>query len=418
MRIQSILLFIYHYRLNTMKPLLSILLLAPLVTTSHAKVVGPLCQWVNDPSKSLSIHWIETSQPSVESKGNFTLKYRRAKNDPWQDTRVISRSFSDTRDHVYSVELSNLIPDRRYFFQIIKSGIVIGSWHFKTAPLEVKQGVTFVTGGDMFHTRELLDPMNMRAGTEDPLFALLGGDLAYANGIDKQKWIEWVDSWNKYARSTAGDLIPMIAVIGNHEVRGASYRPSNAPPPSEAPFFYSLFHGLNDRSNHVVKFEDYLTIITLDSGHTQNVSEQVDWLDKTLKEASPKAATFVCYHRPAYGTGVKENAVDIQRLWSPLFEKYSVLAAFENDHHVYKRTHPLTKGKRDDRKGVVYLGDGAWGTRTRQIAPDWKLQRPYLAHAEATNHLIKVTVTSNQISYEAIKADGTTIDSYKKERSD
>jgi hypothetical protein len=166
-----------------------------------------------------------------------------------------------------------------------------------------------------------------------------------------------------------------------------------------------------------VKFEDYLTIITLDSGHTQNVSDQVDWLDKTLKEASPKAATFVCYHRPAYGTGVKENAIDIQRLWSPLFEKYSVLAAFENDHHVYKRTHPLTKGKKDDRNGVVYLGDGAWGTRTRQISPSWKQQRPHLAHAEATNHLIKVTVTAKQISYEAIKANGTAIDTYQQKRS-
>ena len=71
----------------------------------------------------------------------------------------------------------------------------------------------------MFHTRDLLDPMNMRAWTEDPLFALLGGDLAYANGIDKQKLIELVDSWSKYARSTSGDLIPMIVVIGNHEVR-------------------------------------------------------------------------------------------------------------------------------------------------------------------------------------------------------
>ena len=175
-----------------MKPLLSILLLFPLVTTSHAKVVGPLCQWVNAPSKSLSIHWIETSQPSVESKGNFTLKYRRAENDPWQDTRVISRNFSDTRDHVYSVDLSNLIPDRRYFFQIIRSGIAIGSWHFKTAPLKIKQGVTFVTGGDMFHTRNLLDPMNMRAGTEDPLFALLGGDLAAALGSTWSCWAVWI----------------------------------------------------------------------------------------------------------------------------------------------------------------------------------------------------------------------------------
>lgn len=400
-----------------MKPFISILIIALSLPASFAKVVGPLCQWVHDPTKSMSVHWIETFQPSAESKGNFSLNYRKTEDEIWKNARVKSRNFSDTRDHVYSVELNNLIPDSRYLFQIIKSGVVTGSWHFKTAPLNIEKRVTFVTGGDMFHTRDLLDPMNMRAGTEDPLFALLGGDLAYANGIDKQKWIEWVDSWNKFARSTAGDLIPMIAVIGNHEVRGASYRPTNAPPPSEAPFFYSLFHGLNDRSNHVVKFENYLTIVTLDSGHTQNVADQVDWLDKTLKEASSKAATFVCYHRPAYGTGVKEDAVDIQRLWSPLFEKYSVLAAFENDHHVYKRTYPLTKGQRDDRAGVVYLGDGAWGTRTRQISPDWKQQRPHLAHAEATNHLIKVTVTANQISYEAIKANGTAIDTYQQKRS-
>jgi len=400
-----------------MKTSISILIVAQFLAASYAKVVGPLCQWVQDPTKSMSIHWIETSQPSVEISGKFSLNYRQAKSDPWQDAPVTSRKFSDTNDNVYSVDLSNLIPDTRYRFQVIESGVITGSWQFKTAPLNIAKGITFVTGGDMFHTRDLLDPMNMRAGTEDPLFALLGGDLAYANGINKQKWIEWVDSWNKYARSTAGDLIPMIAVIGNHEVRGASYRPTNAPPPSEAPFFYSLFRGLNNRSNHVLEFEDYLTIVTLDSGHTQNVADQVGWLDKALKGSTSTAATFVCYHRPAYGTGVKEDAVDIQKLWSPLFEKYSVQAAFENDHHVYKRTYPLTKGKRDDHAGVVYLGDGAWGTRTRQISPDWKKQRPHLAHAEATNHLIKVTVTASQISYEAIKANGTTIDSYQKKRS-
>ena len=107
---------------------------------------------------------------------------------------------------------------------------------------------------------------------------------------------------------------------------------------------------------------------------------------------------------------MKGDAVEIQKAWCPLFEEHGVDAVFENDHHTYKRTYPLTAGKRDDEKGVVYLGDGAWGTRTRGIGAGVKRTRPFLAHAESTNHLIKVVLGKDRIHYRAITADRRVID--------
>jgi hypothetical protein len=71
-------------------------------------------------------------------------------------------------------------------------------------------------------------------------------------------------------------------------------------------------------------------------------------------------------------------------------------------------------GKRDDQKGVVYIGDGSWGVRTRQIEPDWKEKRPFLAFAEANNHLIKVKLKKDELTFEGIKADGVIFDRYSK----
>ena len=106
---------------------------------------------------------------------------------------------------------------------------------------------------------------------------------------------------------------------------------------------------------------------------------------------------------------MKDDANDIRREWSPLFEQFKVDCVFENDHHIYKRTHPIVGGKRNDRDGVLYLGDGAWGVKIRSVPKDWK-KRTYLAEARSVNHLIKVTMTSGQFVYEAMTADGDIFD--------
>ncbi len=64
----------------------------------------------------------------------------------------------------------------------------------------------------------------------------------------------------------------------------------------------------------------------------------------------------------------------------------------------------------DPKRGILYLGDGSWGVQTRAIPPDWKTVRPYLAVAQSTNHLIRVTLTGTGIRFEGVKEDGTVFD--------
>ena len=97
----------------------------------------------------------------------------------------------------------------------------------------------------------------------------------------------------------------------------------------------------------------------------------------------------------------------MRQQWVPHFERYGVTAIFENDHHNYKRTHPIRGHKRDDKNGIVYLGDGAWGVKTRSVPKDaW-----YLAQAEPRRHLHHVTLpVKGPIKVEAVDADGKVFD--------
>lgn len=334
------------------------------------------------------------------------VKFRKRGQVEWQSQSSKRRPFGDSGAWVHSVDLEGLLPASSYEFGLDggKSG-----W-FRTAAKELPDGSTFVTGGDMFHNIELLDAMNRRAGKEDPLFALLGGDLAYANGQSASRWLQWVDSWAREAVAPGGRMIPMVVAIGNHEVRGVGYAPKDPPPPSEAPFFYSLFELPNGVSNYALDFGSSLSLVMLDSGHTQKVASQTEWLRKTLEARRGAKRTYVCYHRPAWGTGVKADAVDIQQEWGPLFESFGVDAVFENDHHVYKRTKPLLAGKVDEKNGIPYIGDGAWGTNVRVIPAEELESRDWVAHAASKNHLIRVIMGPYGARYEAMEANGEVFD--------
>ena len=94
----------------------------------------------------------------------------------------------------------------------------------------------------------------------------------------------------------------------------------------------------------------------------------------------------------------------------PLFDKYQVTAVFENDHHTYKRTHPLLNNQIDRKRGIVYLGDGCWGVDTRAVPKPGELW--YLAKAESKRHLISVTIRDGKPEYVAYEADGKVIDQH------
>lgn len=112
------------------------------------------------------------------------------------------------------VQLRGLEPDTVYEIAIgaVAPNGTQGVHTFRTMPRELRRAVSFVTGGDMMHTREMADVMNKQAGLLDPDFALLGGDLAYGNNVNVTRQVDFFQSWMIHARGRDGRLIPMVAV--------------------------------------------------------------------------------------------------------------------------------------------------------------------------------------------------------------
>jgi hypothetical protein len=98
----------------------------------------------------------------------------------------------------------------------------------------------------------------------------------------------------------------------------------------------------------------------------------------------------------------------IRQHWTPLFDQYGLDAAFENDHHVYKRSK-LIKGGKVDKSGTLYIGDGAWGVKTRSFDASglW-----YVEEASPTMHVIEVVIENDVRTYRAINHEQKVFDQF------
>lgn len=118
------------------------------------------------------------------------------------------------------------------------------------------------------------------------------------------------------------------------------------------------------------------------------------------------------YHVPAYPSVRyfrRPISSALRRHWIPLFDQYGLHVAFENHEHAYKRTFPLTDGSVNP-KGVVYIGDGAWGVKARQ--PKKPYRTTYLAKSKKERHYIKVELSETERCYYGIKPGVKTFDEY------
>ncbi len=386
---------------------------------AQTDVIGLYLTWQRDPSTTMTVNWVSLYEGTPTN-----VWYRASGAEEWLLKTGTRHQVKPSVLQVRRVELTGLKGDTSYEFYLGEKAPKDskGVEKFRTMPAKLERPVRFVTGGDMMHSREFVDAMNRQAGKLDPDFALLGGDLAYANGVDATRWIDWFQSWKQLVRGKGGRLIPMVVAIGNHEVKGGY----NGKIPEEAPYFYGFFVPPQTHSYYALDFGKYLSFIVMDSGHTQPITgPQADWLGKTLAARTEQQFIFPIYHYPAYGTAKatkgklpsdSPRAVEIRTNWIPHFERYGVSAVFENDHHNYKRTYPLRQHKRDEENGIVYLGDGAWGVNTRTVPS--KEEGWYLAHAEPRRHLHHITLhPSGQIKAEAVDAEGKVFDQTTLERA-
>ncbi|MBO1317529.1 fibronectin type III domain-containing protein [Acanthopleuribacter pedis] len=312
----------------------------------------------------------------------------------------------DGRD-VHWVRLDGLTPNTTYY-------CVAGNPEhgfskeikFRTLPVD-SETLRIVTGGD-FGTSQLVGRMFRGAASHEPHLALLGGDIAYADGSlrNADRWDAWLKLWTENMITPSGYTVPMMLAIGNHEV-SARYGGD----PKEAPFFYNYFAQAGTQGYFRRQLGDHTVVYVLDSGHTNaHGGEQARWLEKHMAADRHQFKNlFAVYHVPLYPSHrVYETKYSVlgRQHWEPIFSRYGLTAAFENHDHTYKRSKPLSNGK-IDKNGVLYIGDGAWGRGDRGID---LVQRWYLDKVGSMRHYWLVEVAPDNVVYRAFDKQGKVFD--------
>jgi acid phosphatase type 7 len=379
-----------------------------------AAPVGLYLTWQRDPTTTMTIDWHTVTVDPAR-----TLFYRRADEPGWNRIGAHSFPFPFSERTIHRVELTGLKPASLYQFRF---GSNSRTYSFRTMPVDLTAPVRFVVGGDTRHRKAWMEETNQQALRQDPDFVVWGGDLAYADGRPDRlnRWEEWFDAIRNTLITDAGRVIPILVTIGNHEVRGGYYFNDRsfafdaASREWLAPYFYTLFAMPGQPGYNVLDFGEYLSVVLLDSNHTNPVGGvQRDWLAQVLTNRQHVPHLFPVYHVTAYPShrpfhGRTESQIRLH--WVPLFESMGRRVAFENHDHTYKRTHPILRGEVHP-DGVVYVGDGAWGVRTRRVHPPARTW--YLKRAISTRHLIVVTLHGNLQQYRVLSSRGETIDEFR-----
>ena len=359
----------------------------------QSEITALYLSWYGDPTTSMVVQW---HTPDTEFGDEIAFK---SPDGEWQ-------SVTGTHSHldpvlVHKVSLDELAPDTEYSFRIGEDPAL---YHFRTAPAALDQPLRFVIGGDVYANTKLFRRMSQTVLETDPHFVVLGGDVAYAIKVHPfrsspvRRWLSFLKEWKESMITPNGRVIPFLIVPGNHDIA-----------PDDYETFFTLFAFPQKQLYRALDFGSYLSLILLDTGHFQPVEgRQTFWLEKALSARTSIPYRFAVYHEAAYPSYYPYEAKvpkKIRTYWTPLFEKYQLLAAFENHNHAFKRSYPI-KGNQIDPAGIVYLGDGGWGASPRTTHDLW-----YLAKRSRKNSVLLVELTQAQATIQALDLLNQPIDS-------
>lgn len=359
--------------------------------------------WDQDPATTMVVEWHGNKElPAL-------LYFQKEGDTAWYSLEGNAKPFHAAQIFINTVKLSNLEPDTRYFIQFAKKGV---RYNFRTLPKEPSREIRFVVGGDIFYEFNTFKKMNQQIAKVNPDFIVLGGDLAYAQGMKTffktqrsvtKRWATFFRLLKQVTVTADKRLIPILPIVGNHDVTSKETKGKGRA------FFYEYFPHLQ-HSYSTLKINDNLCLFLLDTGHLEPVEgKQTEWLDQTLTEHSGCRYKIPLYHvaaYPSYYSYHNQRAQNIRKNWVPLFEKHQVKFAFENHNHTYKKTFPIKEDKIDP-TGIMYLGDGAWGVPPRQTRFYW-----YLEQALQTNCFWLVTYDHQDCHLNAFDLKGRSIDAF------
>lgn len=374
--------------------------------------------YLGNPSTTLAVNWQTTDKPSEPPQVLFSRIPRGDENFQPQSANGRLSQIEGLGDRwICKVRLTGLLPDTTYYlYPKNEKGIELEDleeFKIKTIP-EDGRPFRFVTGGDM-GTSEKVRTLLKHAAAQDPLFAAVGGDIAYADGkLEKvEKWDIWLTYYTEEMVTSEGYHIPLVLAVGNHETLGSFEQPTE-----NAVFFRGFFDQDSEQNHFSRRFGKHLALLVLDSGHTATHESQAEWIRGELTRFDDVTHTAAIYHVPLYPSHRSyfgHYSEKGREYWAPLFDEYGLTVAFENHDHTYKRSHLLKDGKVQSKNGVLYLGDGCWGRNARPVSYE---ERWYVKHSASVLHFWSVDVSEDDLVYKAIDLENRVFDVYPESHPD
>lgn len=251
----------------------------------------------------------------------------------------------------------NLNPNTTYYFKVVDNNGTSAVYNFETLPND-NSPLSIIAGGDSRNNRSARVTANKLVAKLKPHAVLFTGDFT-DQGTPTQ-WQNWFEDW-QHTIDKANRITPIIPTRGSHEANDSFIVELFGTPPK---VYYTSTNG------------SLLSVITLNSEKAINAyGEQTTWLLNTLTQINT-TYKIVQYHRPMRShVKSKYESVAAYAYWAKLLEDYTVDLVVESDSHTSKTTWPIvvcTGGlncdegfKRDDINGVVYTGEGCWGSPLR-----------------------------------------------------
>lgn len=277
--------------------------------------------------------------------------------------------------YAHHVTLTNLSPNESYYF-------VCGSqknnyseeFKFKTLPRHPEK-LKFVVLGDTrpgaLDFPEGRNNVAKGAASHDPSFIIHTGDHI-EHALSGEEWQEYFNYIQNLWVDSDGYLIPIIPVIGNHEVgTDDEFEKSK----KDARLYYSYFGLPGNERWFTLDLAPFLKFIGLDSEtYTGPDSEQYKWLANELEDSKEVTWKFSAYHRPSFGEGYGGEGSSSKFL--PLLEKSHVDFSAEGHVHMYTRSQPLNTSISTGKyfpydKGTVHIVAGGGGAPLYSEFPAW-----------------------------------------------